>query len=115
MLRGGLRPWSQKGPDHGVGVDPSLLSSPKQQKRIKVDWRRKKEKSKNKTKPSCRLVVACCYSFLDSTGRWNQQQECIADSALQMKHCRSLGRANERHCSPDSQGGQGRGSQATLN
>ena len=21
MLRGGLRPWSRKGPDHGVGVD----------------------------------------------------------------------------------------------
>ena len=21
VLRGGLRPWSQKGPDHGVGVD----------------------------------------------------------------------------------------------
>ena len=25
MLRGGLRPWSRKGPDQGVGVDPSLL------------------------------------------------------------------------------------------
>ena len=24
-LRGVLRPWSRKGPDHGVGVDPSLL------------------------------------------------------------------------------------------
>ena len=24
-LRGGLRPWSRKGPDHGVGVDPILL------------------------------------------------------------------------------------------
>ena len=23
----GLRPWSRKGPDHGVGVDPSLLKS----------------------------------------------------------------------------------------
>ena len=22
VLRGGLRPWSRKGPDHGVGVDP---------------------------------------------------------------------------------------------
>ena len=26
MLRGGLRPWSRKGPDHGAGVDPSLLN-----------------------------------------------------------------------------------------
>ena len=26
VLRGRLRPWSQKGADHGVGVDPSLLN-----------------------------------------------------------------------------------------
>ena len=25
MLRGGLRPWSQKGPEHGVGVDPETV------------------------------------------------------------------------------------------
>ena len=25
VLRGGLRPWSRKGPDHGVGVDPETL------------------------------------------------------------------------------------------
>ena len=27
MLRGGLRPWSRKGPDHGVGVDPETVTS----------------------------------------------------------------------------------------
>ena len=27
MLRGGLRPWSRKGPNHGVGVDPETVSS----------------------------------------------------------------------------------------
>ena len=26
VLRGGLRPWSRKGPDHGVGVDPETLT-----------------------------------------------------------------------------------------
>ena len=26
VLGGGLRPWSQTMPDHGVGVDPSLLN-----------------------------------------------------------------------------------------
>ena len=26
MLRGGLRPWSRKGPDHGVGVDPETVT-----------------------------------------------------------------------------------------
>ena len=25
-LRGGLRPWSRKGPDHGVGVDPETVT-----------------------------------------------------------------------------------------
>ena len=25
VLRGGLRPWSRKGPDHGVGVDPETV------------------------------------------------------------------------------------------
>ena len=25
VLRGELRPWSRKGPDHGVGVDPEIL------------------------------------------------------------------------------------------
>ena len=25
VLKGGLRPWSQKGPDHGVGVDPETV------------------------------------------------------------------------------------------
>ena len=27
VLRGGLRPWSRKGPDHGVGVDPETVNS----------------------------------------------------------------------------------------
>ena len=26
VLRGGLRPWSRKGPDHGVGVDPETVN-----------------------------------------------------------------------------------------
>ena len=26
VLRGGLRPWSRKGPDHGVGVDPETVT-----------------------------------------------------------------------------------------
>ena len=26
VLRGGVRPWSRKGADHGVGVDPETLS-----------------------------------------------------------------------------------------
>ena len=26
VLRGGLRPWSWKGPDHGVGVDPETVN-----------------------------------------------------------------------------------------
>ena len=26
VLRGGLRPWSRKGPDHGVGVDPEIVN-----------------------------------------------------------------------------------------
>ena len=26
VLRGGLRPWSREGPDHGVGVDPETPS-----------------------------------------------------------------------------------------
>ena len=25
VLKGGLRPWSRKGPDHGVGVDPETV------------------------------------------------------------------------------------------
>ena len=27
VLRGGLRPWSRKGPDHGVGVDPETVTN----------------------------------------------------------------------------------------
>ena len=27
VFRGGLRPWSRKGPDHGVGVDPETVKS----------------------------------------------------------------------------------------
>ena len=26
VLRGGLRPWSRKGPNHGVGVDPETVN-----------------------------------------------------------------------------------------
>ena len=29
VLRGGLRPWSRKGPDHGVGVDPETVTDQK--------------------------------------------------------------------------------------